>query len=122
MATPAKGVTALLAAVENGDEGAMHRLVPLVYDELRRLAKHHLAGQRAGHTLQTSDLVSEAYLPRPCKRSGVEGSRAFLRRRLARNAVGTRRLCAPTRLREARREPCQGVAQRRGPSLRHDER
>jgi len=62
MAAPASEVSALLAAVENGDGAAMNQLVPLVYAELRRLARRHLAGQRRGHTLQTADLVSEAYL------------------------------------------------------------
>jgi RNA polymerase sigma-70 factor (ECF subfamily) len=62
MAAPASEVTALLAAVEIGDDAAMKQLVPLVYEELRRLARRHLAGQRRGHTLQTADLVSEAYL------------------------------------------------------------
>jgi RNA polymerase sigma factor (TIGR02999 family) len=40
----------------------MNQLVPLLYEELRRLAKRHMAGQRQGHTLQTADLVNEAYL------------------------------------------------------------
>src|SRR4051812_21871071 len=62
MAAPASEVTVLLAALENGNEAAMDQLFPLVYEELRRLAKRQLAGQRAGHTLQTADLVSEAYL------------------------------------------------------------
>jgi len=62
MAAPASEVTALLAAVESGDEAAMGRLFPLVYEELRRLAKRQLAGQRKDHTLQTGDLVNEAYL------------------------------------------------------------
>jgi RNA polymerase sigma factor (TIGR02999 family) len=62
MAAPASEVTALLAAVEIGDDAAMKQLVPLLYEELRRLARRHLAGQRRGHTLQTADLVSEAYL------------------------------------------------------------
>jgi RNA polymerase sigma-70 factor, ECF subfamily len=62
MAASESQVTALLAAVESGDEAAMNRLVPLVYEELRRLARRHMAGQRRGHTLQTADLVSEAYL------------------------------------------------------------
>jgi len=62
MAAPASEVTALLAAVESGDDAAMNQLVPLVYEELRRLARRHMAGQRRGHTLQTADLVSEAYL------------------------------------------------------------
>jgi RNA polymerase sigma-70 factor, ECF subfamily len=62
MAAPASEVTALLAAVGCGDDAAMKQLVPLLYEELRRLARRHLAGQRRGHTLQTADLVSEAYL------------------------------------------------------------
>ncbi|HYX90085.1 MAG TPA: sigma-70 family RNA polymerase sigma factor [Myxococcaceae bacterium] len=62
MALPASKVTALLAAAETGDEAALTRLVPLVYEELRRLARRHMAGQRPGHTLQTADLVNEAYL------------------------------------------------------------
>jgi RNA polymerase sigma factor (TIGR02999 family) len=62
MAAPASEVTALLAALESGNDAARNRLFPLVYEELRRLARHHLAGQRRGHTLQTADLVGEAYL------------------------------------------------------------
>lgn len=62
MVAPSSEVTALLAALEGGDETAMNQLLPLVYEELRLLARHHLAGQRRGHTLQTADLVGEAYL------------------------------------------------------------
>jgi RNA polymerase sigma factor (TIGR02999 family) len=62
MAAPESEITALLAGVENGDAAAMNQLVPLVYEELRRLARRHMAGQRRGHTLQTADLVGEAYL------------------------------------------------------------
>jgi len=62
MAAPASEVTALLAALESGNDAAMNRLFPLVYEELRRVARHHLAGQRRGHTLQSADLVGEAYL------------------------------------------------------------
>jgi RNA polymerase sigma factor (TIGR02999 family) len=62
MPAPASEVTGLLAAVESGDEAATNQLVPLVYEELRRLARRHMAGQRRGHTLQTADLVNEAYL------------------------------------------------------------
>jgi len=62
MAAPATGVTALLAAAEGGDEAAVNELVPVVYGELRRLARRHMAGQRRGHTLQKAGLVSEAYL------------------------------------------------------------
>ena len=62
MAAPASEVTTLLAALETGDESAMNQLLPLVYGELRLLARNHLAGQRRDHTLQTADLVGEAYL------------------------------------------------------------
>jgi RNA polymerase sigma factor (TIGR02999 family) len=62
MAAPGSEVTALLAAVESGDEAARNQLIPLVYEELRRLARRHLAGERRGHTLQTTELVSEAYV------------------------------------------------------------
>jgi RNA polymerase sigma factor (TIGR02999 family) len=54
--------TALLLAWGRGDKGAFDRLVPLVHDELHRLAHHYMAGERAGHTLQTSALVNEAYV------------------------------------------------------------
>src|ERR1700716_3628174 len=62
MAAPASGISALVAARGGGNEAAVNQLAPLVYGELRRLAKRHLAGQRPGHTLQTADLVNEAYL------------------------------------------------------------
>jgi RNA polymerase sigma factor (TIGR02999 family) len=45
-----------------GDEDALQALLPLVYDELRRLAHHHLEAERVGHTLQSTALVHEAYL------------------------------------------------------------
>jgi RNA polymerase sigma factor (TIGR02999 family) len=55
-------VTRLLAALDAGDSDALERLLPLVYDELRRLAEIQLRGERAGHTLQPTALVHEAYL------------------------------------------------------------
>src|SRR5215211_7778243 len=55
-------VTALLNDWTNGDQEALNRLMPLVYDELRRLASRHLRHERIGHTLQTTALVHEAYL------------------------------------------------------------
>jgi RNA polymerase sigma factor (TIGR02999 family) len=55
-------VTQLLAHWSEGDEAALGELTPLVYEELRRLAHHFMSGQRADHTLQTTALVSEAYL------------------------------------------------------------
>ena len=57
-----KSITQLLIEWREGDETALDRLIPLVYDELRRLAHHYLRGERSVHTLQTSDLVHEAYL------------------------------------------------------------
>jgi RNA polymerase sigma factor (TIGR02999 family) len=63
MTTPApQEVTQLLIAWRQGDEGARDELIPLVYDQLRRIAHHRLRGERAGHTLQTADLINEAYL------------------------------------------------------------
>ena len=56
------GVTELLVRWNDGDLAARDTLIPLVYDELRRVAKRHLAGQRSDHTLQPTALVHEAYL------------------------------------------------------------
>jgi RNA polymerase sigma factor (TIGR02999 family) len=55
-------VTELLAQWSHGDDAALAELTPLVYDELRKVAHHHLGGQRPNHTLQTTALVNEAYL------------------------------------------------------------
>lgn len=55
-------VTRLLIAWRDGDRAALDRLVPVVYGELRRLAHRQMRGERAGHTLQTTALVNEAYL------------------------------------------------------------
>jgi RNA polymerase sigma-70 factor, ECF subfamily len=63
MTTPApKEVTQLLIAWSNGEEEALEKLVPLVYDELRRIARRYMKREPAGHTLQTTALVNEAYL------------------------------------------------------------
>jgi RNA polymerase sigma factor (TIGR02999 family) len=55
-------VTQLLQAASAGDPRAATELLPLVYDELRRLAAHRLAGEHKGHTLQPTALVHEAWL------------------------------------------------------------
>jgi RNA polymerase sigma factor (TIGR02999 family) len=55
-------VTELLAEWSQGDEAALQKLTPLVYEELRRLAHHYMEGQAPDHTLQTTALVDEAYL------------------------------------------------------------
>jgi len=54
-------VTVLLRQWSHGDHQALDRLIPLVYEELRRVAHRRLAGERTGHTLQTTALVHEAY-------------------------------------------------------------
>lgn len=55
-------ITRLLVDLAEGNEQALDRLMPLVYEELQRLARHHLRDERAGHTLNTTALVHEAYL------------------------------------------------------------
>jgi RNA polymerase sigma factor (TIGR02999 family) len=60
--SPAKDVTQLLVAWSNGDQTALDELIPLVYEELHRLAQRRLGRERLGHTLQPTALVHEAYL------------------------------------------------------------
>lgn len=55
-------ITQLLSAARDGDEAAIARLAPLLYDELRRLAGAQMKGERANHTLQPTALVHDAYL------------------------------------------------------------
>ena len=55
-------VTQLLIDWSNGDKAAVDKLIPLVYDELRRLARYYMRRERAGATLQTTALVNEAYM------------------------------------------------------------
>lgn len=55
-------ITQLLLAWESGDKAALDALMPIVYDELRRLAKRYMRRQNPDHTLQTTALVNEAYL------------------------------------------------------------
>ena len=55
-------VSQLLRAWRNGDQGALERLTPIVYAELHRLARRYMRGERAGHSLQTTALVNEAYM------------------------------------------------------------
>ena len=64
-------ISQVLADWSNRDPTARDRLVPIVYEELRRLAHHHMRGERPGHTLQTTALVNEAYL----RLAGVDGLR-----------------------------------------------
>src|SRR5262245_30432706 len=63
MTTPApQNVTQMLLAWGEGDEAAREALIPVVYDQLRRIARRYLRNERAGHTLQTNALINEAYL------------------------------------------------------------
>src|SRR5262245_60539855 len=55
-------VTQLLQAWNNGDNTALDKLAPIVFAELKRLARHHMANERPDHTLESGALVNEAYL------------------------------------------------------------
>jgi len=59
---PSHEVTALLLAWSGGDENALERLAPMVYEELHRTAHRYMAREQTGHTLQTTALVNEVYL------------------------------------------------------------
>jgi RNA polymerase sigma factor (TIGR02999 family) len=72
---PSKSVSKLLANWHAGDEEALQAVVPVVYDELRRIAHHYLRKERPDHTLQSAALVHEAYL-----RLNKQGSPEFQNR------------------------------------------
>ena len=59
---PSVEITGLLKAWGGGDQAAMDRLAPLISNELRRMARHYMRGEREGHTLQATALVNEAWL------------------------------------------------------------
>jgi RNA polymerase sigma-70 factor (ECF subfamily) len=61
-ASPPEEITGLLIDWSHGDQAALDELMPLVYEELRRLARQYMSKERAGHTLQTTALVNEAYM------------------------------------------------------------
>ena len=65
------GVTRLLLAWRAGDDGALDRLMPVVYNELHRLARRYMAAEQTGHPLQTTALVHEVYL-RLVDANGIE--------------------------------------------------
>src|SRR5437762_3495914 len=63
MSTPSKHkITELLLAWNRGEQKALEKLTPLVYEGLHKLARHYMDKEQPGHTLQTSALVNEAYL------------------------------------------------------------
>src|SRR5438876_7824778 len=62
MTIPPPEITGLLRAWEHGDREALDRLMPIVYDELRRAARNYMRRERASHTLQATALVNEVYV------------------------------------------------------------
>src|SRR4051794_32006260 len=94
-------VTRILSAIEQGDPHAAEQLLPLVYDELRKLAAQKLAQEKPGQTLQATALVHEAYLrlvgangPRPWEGRGhfFAAAAEAMRRILVESARRKRRL------------------------------
>src|SRR5262245_31161840 len=69
-------VTRILGAIDEGDPQAAAQLLPLVYDELRKLAAGHMANEAPGHTLDATALVHEAFL----RLVGADGDRSFANR------------------------------------------
>lgn len=61
-APPCGDVSTLLRAWTDGDQSALEKLTPIVYEELHRLARYYMSAERTGHSLQTTALVNEAYL------------------------------------------------------------
>ena len=100
-------VTRILSAIEQGDPHAAEQLLPLVYDELRKLAAQRLAQEKPGQTLQATALVHEAYLRLVGRRAGpaLEQPRPLLRRRRRGHAPHPRRARPPQAGRQARRRP-----------------
>jgi RNA polymerase sigma factor (TIGR02999 family) len=69
-------VTQLLGDWSGGDREAIDELMPLVYEELRRIARRHMAQERVGHTMQATALVNEAYLKLKARRGAKWQNRA----------------------------------------------
>jgi len=59
---PAGEISGLLRAWSTGNRNALDRLIPIVYDELHRVARRCMKGERSGHSLQTTELINEAYM------------------------------------------------------------
>jgi RNA polymerase sigma factor (TIGR02999 family) len=101
-------ITRMLQRIREGDTAAVDRLLPLVYDELRRLARAKLAGERSDHTLQATALVHEAYLRLVGQKDVAWQNRAHF---MAMAATAIRRVLVD----HARRK---GAAKRGGDDLR----
>ena len=109
-------VTRILSAIEQGDPQAAEQLLPLVYDELRKLAARRLAQEKPGQTLQATALVHEAYLRLVGRGRGpaLERPRPLLRRRGRGHAPHPRRAGPAQAGRQARRRrPPRGPRGRR---------
>ena len=104
-------VTRILSAIEQGDPEAAERLLPLVYDELRKLAAQRLAQEKPGQTLQATALVHEAYLRLVGEDEplGLERPRPLLRRRRRGDAPHPRRVGPPQGASPARRAAGSGT-------------
>src|SRR5262245_28355735 len=100
------GVTRVLSAIEQGDPRAAEQLLPLVYDELRKLAAQKLAQEKPGQTLQATALVHEAYL----RLVDAEGGRAWNSRGhfFAAAAEAMRRILVENARRKASRKQGEG--------------
>ncbi len=95
-------VTHLLEAIQHGDPKAAEELLPLVYEELRKLAAHKMSNESAGHTLQPTALVHEAWL----RLGGGDGAQFQNRAHFFGAAAAMRRILV-----ERARRPCgAGVA------------
>jgi len=70
-------ITLILSAIEQGDAQAASQLLPAVYQELRRLARHHMMNERAEHTLQATAFVHEAYVRLAAGEGGWTGRAHF---------------------------------------------
>jgi len=89
-------VTLILQSLRQGDEAGLERILPIVYGELQNIARRQMAKEKAGHTLQPTALVHEAYLCLVNASAGHLGEpRPFFRRRGAGNATGPGRSCTP---------------------------
>ena len=78
MEPSAQEITQLLRAWSGGDQAALEKLTPLVYAELHRAAHRYMSQERPAHTLQTTALINELYLPAGrCARGNVARSRSF---------------------------------------------
>ena len=73
--TPSSQISELFLSLGKVNHGMLNEILPLIYDELRRLARYHLRQQRPNHTLQTTALVHEAYLRLARERSVVVENR-----------------------------------------------